>query len=195
MKSVKELFDLRHRKGLRLGVLLLSTLMISTASALVFYSIQSRTTTTTSAAAVKFVAGGDTPAGFFINTAGTYARISTKSYPNATLTYDKVLNVTNTDTASHSIRLRSIAITSGQGSYSNSTSKIQFDLLNLTGAIQGTITYTGANGGSPWTTTGSPTTFVTIPASTQWTIRLITVADATAATGVVTTIDVAVDVQ
>lgn len=192
MKSIREILNVRHKKALRLGVLLLSTLLVSTASALVYYSIQVRTTATTSAAAVKFVTGGDTPAGYFINTPGTYASISVKSYPNATLTYDKALNVSNTDTAAHSIRIRSVSISGGSTSYSNATSKIEFTLIALSGSSQGVITYTG---GASWTTTGSPTTYVSIPASTEWTLKIVLVANASASTGVVTTIDIAVDVQ
>lgn len=192
MKSIGELFDLRHKKSLRLGVLLLSTLLIGSASALVYYSIQVRTTATTSAAAVKFVTAADTPTGYFINTPGTYASISVKSYPNATLTYDKALNVSNTDTVARTIRLRSVIISGGSTSYSNATSKIEFTLVNVTGASQGVITYTG---GASWTTTGSPTAYVSIPASTQWTIKIVLVANASASTGVTTTIDIAVDVQ
>lgn len=192
MKSISEIVDLRHRKALRIGVLVLSTLLIGTASALTYYSITSSITATTSAATVKFVSGSDTPAGFTINTAGTFATVTIKSFPNATLTYQKGLNVSNTDTAAHSVRLRSVQITGGSTSYSAATSKVEFDLVNLAGTVQASITYTG---GASWTTTGSPTAYFSVPANTQWTIQVITTADAGAATGVNTGIQLAVDVQ
>src|SRR5881409_989619 len=116
MKSIREIFDLRHRKALRIAVLVLSTLLIGTVSALTYYSISASITATTTAAKVQFVAGGDTPAGYTISAAGTFAKISISGYPNATLTYQRGLNVSNTDTASHLIRLRNIQITGGQGS-------------------------------------------------------------------------------
>ncbi len=206
MKNIGELLDLKHKKSLRFGLLLLSTLLITSASALVYYSIVARTTATTSTAGVKFLTGSDTPAGYFINSAGTYASISVKSYPNATLTYDRALNVSNTDASTHQVRIRSVAISGGSSSYQNSTSKIEFDFLNAAGTVQGSITYT-APGKTTWTQTATGTgacitgsctsaQYVTISANpTQWTIRIITVADAAAATGVVTTIDVAIDVQ
>ncbi len=190
--------DLKHKKSLRLGVLLLSTLLITSASALVYYSIANRTVATTAAAGVKFVAGGDcsgafgsSPCGVTISAAGTYAALSTKSYPNATVTYQRALNVSNTDTSTHSIRIRSIAISGGSASYAAATSKIEFDLINVSGANQGSLIYTG---GASWSSP-SPTAYVTIPASTQWTIQIVAIADSTAAAGVTTTIDVAVDVQ
>ena len=195
MKSIREIFDLRNRKALRIGILVLSTLLVSTASALTYYSITASTTATTSTAVVKFISAADTPTGTVINAAGTFVTIPIKAYPNATLTYQFALNVSNTDSVAHQVRLRSISITGGQGAYSNSTSKIEFDLVNTAGTVQGSVTYKGANGGGAWTTTGSPTAYFSIPASTKWAIQVITVCDATASTGVGSGIQLAVDVQ
>ena len=192
MKSIKEIFNLRHTKALRLGVLILSTLLIGSASALTYYSITSSAGTTTAAAKVQFVAGGDTPAGYTITAAGTFAKISISAYPNATLTYQKGLNISNTDNAAHSVRLRSVQVSGGSSSYSAATSKIEFDLVNLAGTVQASITYTG---GGSWTTTGSPTAYFSVPANTNWTIQIITAADSGAATGVATGIQLAVDIQ
>src|SRR5712692_1119016 len=195
MKSIREIFDLRNRKALRIGILVLSTLLVSTASALTYYSITASSTATTSAATVKFISAADTPTGTVINAAGTFVTIPIKAYPNATLTYQYALNVNNTDTSAHQVRLRSISISGGQGAYSNSTSKIEFDLVNTAGTVQASVTYKGANGGGAWTTTGSPTAYFSIPASTKWTIQVITVCDASASTGVGSGIQLAVDVQ
>jgi len=195
MKSFKEIFDLRHRKALRIGVLALFTLLITSASALTYYSLTASTSATTSAATVKFISAADTPTGTVINAAGTFVTLPIKAYPNATLTYQFALNISNTDASNaHSVRLRSVSIASGGGSYSNSTSKIEFDLMNTAGAQQTFVRYTGANGGA-WTTTGSPTAYFSIAANTKWTIQIITSCDATASTGVTTSIQLAVDVQ
>lgn len=178
-----------------MGVLILSTLLITSASALTFFSLTASTTSTTSAATVKFITAADTPSGTVINSAGTFVTLPIKAFPNATLTYQFGLNVSNTDTLAHSIRLRSISITSGQGAYSNSTSKIEFDIVNTAGTVLASITYRGANSGSPWTVTGSPTAYFSVPASTKFAIQIITACDATASTGVTTGIQLAVDVQ
>ncbi len=196
MKSIREIFDLRHRKALRIGVLVLSTLLIGSASALTYYSLTSSITTTTSAATVKFISAADTPTGTVINAAGTFVTLPIKAYPNATLTYQYALNVSNTDLVNaHSVRFRSISISGGQGAYSNSTSKIEFDLMNAAGVQQTFIRYNGANGGGAWTITGSPTAYFSIPLNTKWTIQIITACDTTASTGVTTGIQLAVDVQ
>lgn len=199
MKSVREIFDIRHRKGTRVAVLLLSTLLIMGASATVFYSLQNRTVATTSAAGVKFIAGNDcsgaygtSPCGATISAAGTYAALSLKTYPNATVTYQKALNISNTDAGTHQIRLRSTAISGGFASYAAATSKIEFDLIKTDGTNQGTMIYLG---GGSWNTPAS-TAYVTIAAGTTiWTVQVIAVADSTAAAGVTTTIDIAVDIQ
>lgn len=200
MKSIGELFDLRHKKSLRLGVLLLSTLLIGSASALVYYSIQVRTTTTTASAGVKFVAGADcnaaygtSPCGVTIPAAATYASLSIKTYPNATVTYEKALNVSNTDGSTHQIRLNSVTISGGETSYDDATSKIVFKLIANNGTTQATVTYTVSGG--VWSTAGSPSSYAVIAASAQWRIQIEATADSTAATGVNTTIDIKVDVQ
>ena len=193
--------DIRHKKALRMGVLLLLTLFITTASALVYYSIEYRTQVNVASAGVKFVAGGDctaafgtSPCGVTINSVGTYASLSLKTYPNATVTYEKSLNVSNTDTVTHKIRLNSVAISGGETSYAAATSKIQFTFIANNGTSQGTVTYTVSGG--VWTNSGtSPTSFAVIAANpTQWRIQVVATADATATTGT-TTIDIKVDVQ
>ncbi len=196
MKSIREIFDLRHRKALRIGVLLLSTLLITSASALVFYNLTASVTTTTSAAVVKFVSTPDTPAGTVISTAGVFATMSIKSYPNATNTYQQALNVSNTDGVAHSIQITQVSITSGCTSYTATTSKIQFDMLNNAGTQVGTsIVNTGATSCTVWTTTGTPTGYFSVAAGKMFTVRIITAADAAAAIGVTTGIQLQVNVQ
>ncbi len=196
MKNIREIFDLRHRKALRIGVLLLSTLLITSASALVFYNLTASVTTTTSAAVVKFVSTPDTPTGTVISTAGVFATMSIKSYPNATNTYQNALNVSNTDSVSHQIQITQVSITSGCTSYTAATSKIEFDMLNVAGTKTGTaIVNTGATSCTLWTTSATTTGYFTILAGTKWSIQVITSADAGAATGVTTGIQLQVNVQ
>lgn len=178
-----------HRK-LAIGLLLLA--LVSTASALVYYSLNLRTVVTSTTPKVVFVTASDsTAAGATIGTNSTYAKLTgIKSYPNATSIYEQALNVSNTDTAAHSIRLRSISITSGFASYGT----ILVKLTDTTGTLVTgqTITYTG---GGSWSTTGSPTGFQSLAASTKWSIRIESTLNAGVAAGVTTTIEIAVDVQ
>ena len=99
-----------------------------------------------------------------------------------------------------------VTITGGSSSYSAASSKLEFDLLNPAGTQQGKLVYTG---GGTWTAaatgngaclTGSGsacpgTTYASLPANTQWTLQIVAVADAGAATNVATIIYIAVDVQ
>ena len=180
----------RQHPKLALGLLLLT--LVSTASAVVYYSLTLRVVVTSAAPKVIFITGGDsTAAGATIGTNSTYAKLTgIKSYPNATSIYEKALNVSNTDTAAHSIRLRSVSITGGSSSYG--TNGILIKLVDVAGAVQGTITY---NGGGSWSTSGSPTSYVSLPASTQWTIRVDSTLSAGQAAGVATTVEIALDVQ
>jgi len=214
MKSIREIFDLRNRKALRMGILVLSTLLIGGVSAAVYYSLQYSTVASTSSAVVKFVAGSDCPTtsnGYCSVTipsaAATYASLSIKTYPNVTVTYQRALNISNTDASNaHNVRIRNVTITGGSSSYSAGSSKLEFDLLNAAGTQQGKLVYTG---GGTWTAaatgngaclTGSGsacpgTVYASLPANTQWTLQIVAVADAGAATSVATTIYIAVDVQ
>ncbi len=186
MKNLSWLYR-QHRK-LALGLLLLS--VIASASAAVYYALDFRTVVTSTAAKVIFITAADsTSAGATIGTNSTYAKLTgIKSYPNATSTYEQALNVSNTDTAAHNIRLRSISISLGFGSYGTITVK----LIDPTGTTQGTITYTG---GGSWTTSGSPTTFVSLPNGIKWAIRVDATLNAGVAAGVTTTIELTVDVS
>ncbi len=177
----------RHRK-LVLALLLLT--VIASASAAVYYALDSRYVVTSAAAKVIFISAGDSgSAGLTIGTNSTFAKLTgIKSYPNATSTYEQAVNVSNTDSSAHNIRLRSISITGGFASYGTITVK----LIDPTGATQGTLTYTG---GGSWTTAGSPTTFVSLLNGVKWAIRVDATLNAGAAAGVTTTIELTVDVS
>ena len=179
-----------HRK-LVIGLLLLT--VIATASALVYYSLDLRVVVTSTTPMVIFVTASDsTSAGATIGTNSTYAKLTgIKSYPNATSIYEQALNVSNTDTASHAVRLRSISITGGSTSYGT----ILIKLTDVTGTVQQTITYTGgASWGAP---SVSPAGFISpgIAASTKWSIRVESTLNAGVVAGVTTTIELTIDVQ
>lgn len=176
MKSFRELFDLRHKKALRMVLLLLSTILIGSVSAAVYYQLSNRTLVTVAKPLVTFCITGctggtdpadSTAAGAVLGTNNTYVRLpSVKAYPNATGVYERVVGIQNTDTAAHNIKLRSSSISGTSTSFST----INISIVNTADANQGgTITYTG---GASWTTTGSPTTNVSLPNGVTWFLRI-----------------------
>jgi len=188
-----EIRKLLFRKELKLVTLLLTSLLIASASAAVYYSMIMQPAVTITGASIRFVQGADWPSGSSLGTNSTWVSLALKAYPNATLTYDKPLNVSNTDTAAHSFRLRHISITpaSGNVEVSNFTS-IRFAIKNTAGTVQAWFNYTTS--GDTWSTPAD-TSYLSLPASTQWIIYVETKAAAGANTNIVANIQIAVDVQ
>lgn len=185
---------INFKKSAKFLMLLASSFIIATASAAVYYTITMQPKVAITSAVIKFVQGNDWPSDSTMGTNGTWVRLSLKAYPNATLTYDQPLNISNTDTgASHLFRLRHVSITpaSGTASVSNFTS-INFVIKNASGATQGSFTYTTS--GDDWITP-STTSYFTLPANTQWIIYVETKAAAGASSGIEANIEIAVDVQ
>jgi len=186
-----EIRKLLFRKETKLLTLLLTSLLIASASAYVYYSLSLTSSTTTGAApAVKFVSGDDTPSGSIVQ--DTWCQLDLSAYPNVTMTYEKAVNISNTGSAVN-IRLRPVSISNPNGtdSISNFT-RITFYLLNVSGSVQGTLEYTTTD--DSWNEP-SATTYVQIPASTQWTVKVETVCKENASANIVTNIEIAVDVQ
>jgi len=173
-------------------LILLLTLLIASVGAAVYYSMIMQPQVTVSGAKIIFVAGADYPSGSAMGTNSTWVRLALKAYPNATLIYDKPLNVSNTDSASHQFRLRHVSISpaSGNVQVSNFTF-INFVVKNTAGTSQGSFNYTTS--GDTWTTP-STTSYFTLPASTQWVIYVETKAKAGANTNIVANIEISVDV-
>lgn len=188
-----EIKKIVFRKEMKLVTLLLTSLLIASASAAVYYSMIMQPQVTVSQASIIFVQGADYPTGSSWGTNSTWVRLALKAYPNATLTYDKPLNVSNTTGASHTFRLRHVSISpaSGTESVSNFTA-INFVIKNTAGASQASFNYTTT--GDTWNTPAS-TSYLTLPASTQWAIYVETKAAAGANTNTAADIEIAVDVQ
>jgi len=180
------------KKAVKLLILLLSSLLIASASASVYYSMIMQPTVTITSATIVFATGNDWPSGSTIGTNSTWVSLALKAYPNATLTYDQPLNISNTDAASHNFRLRHISITpaTGQSAVGNFTS-INFVVQNTTGVSQASFNYTTT--GTSWNTP-SPTGYMTLPANTQWIIHVDTTAVA-GANAVTANLQIALDVQ
>jgi hypothetical protein len=179
------------KKSVKLLILLLSSLLIASASAAVYYSMIMQPSVTVTGATIVFVLGTDAPAGSELGSNSTWVNLALKAYPNATLTYDQALNISNTDTSSHTFRLRHISITPASGSASvGNFTFFNFTVENTAGVSQASFNYTET--GNTWTTP-STTSSMTLPASTQWIIYVQTMA-APGANAVTANLQIAVDV-
>ena len=187
-----EIRKILFRKELKLVTLLLTAMLIASASATIYYGMLMQSTATVAAAPVTFTDGDDSSGVFTAGTNNTYAALSLNAYPNVTLTYDQAVNLTAT--AAKQVRLRHVSISpdDGDASVSNFTSVV-FTLINGTGTVKGTLTYTTT--GDTWTEPASATSYMAIGASEEWTIKIEIKAVAGANTGISTTIVIAVDVQ
>jgi hypothetical protein len=180
------------RKSLDLIVLLLISVFVITASASVYYSITMEPRVTTTGLTVEFTNGDDTPIGSTVNAA--WCRLLLKSYPNATLTYDQAVNLTNTDGSNpHSVQLSHVSITPDGSSFvgGNFTS-IKFYLVAQNGTQITSFEY--ANNGTYWSPPAD-TSYYSIPASEEWTIKVETLSPAGATVGTDCDIQIAVKVQ
>jgi len=186
-----KLRDVSSKKPVKFLALLLTAMFIATASAAVYYAMLMQSKATVATAPVYFSTGNDSSGILTLGTNDTYASLSLSAYPNVTLYYDQAVNLTAT--AAKQIQLRHVSISPGDGdpSVSNFTSVV-FTLMNATGSVKGTLTYTTS--GNQWT---EPTTtgYVAIGATEEWTIKVEIKAAAGAKTGVSTTIVIAVDVK
>lgn len=184
---------LLRRKTAVIALLLVSTL-VATAIAAVYYSMTMQPDVTVTPATIRFVQGADWPTGSSMGANSTWARLTLKAYPNVTLVYDKPVNISNTDASnSHQFRLSHVSITpaSGNVQVSNFTF-IRFVVKNAAGVSQASFNYTTS--GDTWTTP-SATSYLTLPANTQWAVYVEIKAAANANTNVVARIQILVDVQ
>jgi hypothetical protein len=174
--------------------LVLSSALITTAIAAVYYSLTMQPGVTVTPATIRFAQGADWPTGSTLGANSTWVRLALKAYPNATLVYDQPLNISNTDGSnSHQFRLRHVSVTPADGNQQVSNFTFcRFVVKNTAGVTQATFNYTTS--GDTWTTP-STTSYLTLPANTQWILYVETKAAAYANTNIVANIQIAVDVQ
>jgi hypothetical protein len=184
----------RLLKRTTLIAIVLSTALVATVIAAVYYSLTMQPDVTITQATIGFAQGADWPTGSTLGANSTWARLALKAYPNATLVYDKPLNISNTDGSnSHQFRLRHVSITPADANQQVSNfTFIRFVVKNTAGATQATFNYTTS--GDTWTTP-STTSYLTLPANTEWVLYVETKAAAYANTNIVANIQIAVDVQ
>jgi hypothetical protein len=189
-----ELRDILSKKPVKFLTLLLTAMLIATASAAVYYSISMQPTVTISQATVIFEQGDDWPGGS-MGANSTYASLTIKAYPNATLTYDEPLNISNTDSSDHSVRLSHLSINPANltASVSNFTF-INFTLIQPNGNPVTGSDFDYTTSGDNWITP-SDMGYQTLLANTDWAVKIETRAAAGATNATTCTIVIAVDVQ
>jgi len=182
--------ELPAKKTVKLLALVLTSLLIASVSAAVYYSMSMVPTVTIAQAAVIFEAGADdssSACNVTVGTNSTYASLSLKAYPNATLTYTEPLNISNTDTSSaKNVRLSHVSITPD-----GTTDVANFTFINFTLNSQD-FDYTVS--GNDWQTP-SDMSYQSLGASTEWAVMIETRAVAGATSGIDVTIVIELDVQ
>jgi len=175
-----------NRKSLDLIVLLLISMLIITASAVIYFSLGMTSTVTTVAPNVVFVYGADNGTAGVTITDGTVATlVNLTAYPGIVCTYTDPLRVRNNGSVACSIKLVHKSVS---GPYAN------FDSINFTlmdGTVNDTLTYTG---GASW---GEPTetTLLSIGVGVEWSIKVETKAMTGATAGDAATIVIEVYVE
>jgi hypothetical protein len=179
------------RKYLDLIMLLMISVFVVSASAAVYYSLDMESEITVGTTWVKFVNATDTPAEATVE--DSYCMLPLITYPNATVTYEHVVGLNNTDGSDpHSVRLRSASVTPDAHPDVGNFTSITFYLLDASNNTQTTFEYNQTS--NTWNI--PPTTgYYSIPAGTEWFIKVETVSPIGAQSGVDCTIVIAIDVQ
>jgi hypothetical protein len=194
VKKLKMIKNIKLRKSSKFLLLLLASILVGTANAAIFYSLTMQPQVTVSIPVIKFDDAPDKPSGSTVTNA--WCRLTAKSYPNATLTYEQAVYVNNTDGANaHSFRLRyaSITPTNGTADVANWNS-IKFLVYNSSGLVF-SLNFTVSGNNWILAPSSGQTNYYSIPASGVWWIKLETLSPATATVGKVCNIQIAVDVQ
>ncbi|MEM2972514.1 MAG: hypothetical protein QW270_08890 [Candidatus Bathyarchaeia archaeon] len=178
------------KKSLKFITLLISALLIGTASAAIYYSLSISGTITT-AVTVCFGPGADFPAGSQMGTGNTSVTLALKAYPNTTLTYGEALKINNTQSGTPSVRLRYISITNGTADVGN-FAFVNIVLLDDSSVQKGYLNFTVS--GNYFILT-SDTDYEQMDSSDVWSILIETKATADAQAGISVSLQIAVDVQ
>ena len=176
-------------KSVKMLVLTLMSILVISATAAIYYSLEMTSTITTAANDVYFVLGPDnSTAGVTIfndNRSATLDQLS--AYPNMTMTYDDAIRVRNNHaTTAYTIRLRPV---------SRSGNALYFVYINFTLQTSTKISLNYTSDGSTWTDPSTTDPFITIDANTEYAIVIQTMANATATSGQSAAIEIAIDVE
>jgi hypothetical protein len=186
--------NIKLTKSMKFLILLLASLLVATANAAIFYGMTMQPQVMVSTPVLKFSAAPDEPNGSTVEDA--WCRLTAKSYPNATLTYEQAVYINNTDDSNaHSFMLKHVSITPANGTsgVGNWTS-IKFLVYNSSGYVF-SLNYTVSIPDWILEPSSGETDYYSVPASEGWWIRLETLSPAAATTGNFCEIQIEVDVQ
>jgi hypothetical protein len=178
------------KKSLKFIALLVTSLLIASASATYYYSLNISGTLTTFTAVI-FSPGSDWPSGSTMGAGNTSVSLALKAYPNTTLTYTQALKVKNMGSNAAQIRLRNVNIDNGTSDVGNFTF-LKILLIDSSSEMRGYLNYTVSGNNF---LLSSSTDYVSISAGDTWSIRIETKAKATAGTDISVSLQVALDVQ
>ena len=180
-------------KAVKLLFLFFTSMLVATASATVYYSITMEPSVTVTEAPVQFAQGSDwSKVAGSIGTNSTWCSLSIKAYPNATLTYEQPLNISNTVGTSKSIKLRHVSISPASGSASvGNFTFIKFVLMDASGSPVSGGSFNYTTSGNNWNLPSSMS-YKTLPANTKWIVRIETKAAAGATKNIAASIVIAV---
>jgi len=192
VRKLKIIKNIKVKKSSKFLILLLASILVGTANAAIFYSLTMQPQVTVSTPIIKFSQAPDHPGG---TVSDAWCCLTAKSYPNATLTYEKALYINNTDDTAHSFMLRYVSITPANGTADVANwNSIKFLVCNSSGYVC-SLNFTVSSNYWMLAPSGGQTNYYSIPASGVWWIRLETLSPATATKGTVCNIQIAVDVQ
>jgi len=174
-------------KSAKMLVLTLMSILIISATAAVYYSLDATSTITTAANDIYFTLGPDNSAGVSIFNDNKSATLTgLKAYPNISMTYDDPIRVRNNHTSTtYKVRLRPVTLS---GNAAN------FAYINFTLQTTTKISLNYTSDGTSWNTP-STTDFVDVNADTEYAIIVQTMANATATSGLTATIEIAIDIE
>jgi len=181
---------LNYKKSLKFMLLLITSILIATVSATVYYSATMQSQITVGTTWVKFISADDTPGGSAIT--DTSCSLSLSTLANSAIVYDKAVGLNNTYSGTRYIRLRHVSVTpNGTAPVSNFT-YVKFYLLDASLAVQASLNYTTSD--DNWSVT-STTGWKAITGGAIWYIKVETFSPTGATAGISCTITIAVDVQ
>lgn len=180
------------RKSMKLLTLLLTSMLIASASAQLYYSLSMTSTIEVYAADVYFVVGSDNGVKGLVVTLGSNDTTATltglRAYPNATFTYTNATLVKNAGGSGVQVRLAPSSISDGAADFIY----VKF-MLNATAVgDRRWLNYT--SNGASWTIPPA-SGWTTLGSGVMWPIVIMTKANATATTGNTVTIEITVDVD
>ena len=179
------------KKPVKFVTLLLTAMLIASASAAVYYSLSMTSTISVATASVYFVEGADqASAGVNLSADNKTAQLTTlKAYPNVTTTYADPIRVRNNHTSSSfNVRLVHLSLS---GAATNFVF-VNFTMTWTNGTEIQAFDYTSDQ--ASWTPPSSPSAWHSIPNSTEWIIKVETKAVAGATSDTVT-IEMTIDVE